>query len=525
MEELGGIWTVLLAGLAGAVIVFLAAYVVYLRQARRDAESKRKAVEKNLAEARETADRMVREALQEAKDIANRENREFDRSQREKNNELQRAEKRIQKREESMDKRQQQLDERENELKGRSERLDREDKRVVEAMQIAEAVLAESKQKLETVACLSMDDARQQLMKALEGEARKAVASDIKTIEEEARRTSDDRARAIIATSIQRLANEFVCDASVSVLTLPSDDMKGRIIGREGRNIRAIEQATGVDLIIDDTPEAVVISCFNPIRREIAKVAIERLIADGRIHPARIDEVVKKVTEEFEAQIREAGERAAFDCGIQGLHSDLIAALGKLKYRTTGLQSVLQHSIETAQIAGIIASELDMNPRLAKRAGLLHDIGKALDEENEGNHAQIGSQLAQRCGESSEVVEAIAKHHAEHIHGSTPICVVLQAANHLSAFRPGARKEFLERSIERLRDMEKTVNAFPEVDHAFVMRAGREIRAMVAPTVLDDDAVTMLARNVARRIRSDSNHQGQVRVTMVRETRVTQVAK
>ena len=520
-----GLWIILGFLFLGAISAFLVGYTIFLRQARVEAESRRLAVEKNLAEAKEMADRMVKQALQEAKELAARENRDFDRTQREKSNELQKAEKRIQKREEGMDKREQQLGDREKELQGKVDKLGRDEKRVVEAMQIAESVLNESRSKLETVAMLSRDQAREELMKSMQDDARKSVASEVKTIEEEARRTADDRARSIISTSIQRLANEFVSDATVSVITLPSDDMKGRIIGREGRNIRAIEQATGVDLIIDDTPEAVIISCFNPMRREIAKTSIERLIADGRIHPARIDEIVHKVQNEFEQLVREAGERAAFEAGVQGLHSELIMALGRLKYRTTGQQSVLQHSIETAQIAGILASELDLNSKLAKRAGLLHDIGRSLDEDVEGNHATAGAQLAQRLGEIPEVVEVIQKHHTEHLHGTNPITVIVQTANQLSSSRPGARKEFLERSIERLRDMEKTVNGFAEVDHAFVIRSGREIRAMVSPNVMDDEALTILVRQVARRIRSDANHQGQVKVTMVRETRVTQVAK
>jgi ribonuclease Y len=301
--------------------------------------------------------------------------------------------------------------------------------------------------------------------------------------------------------------------------------MKGRIIGREGRNIRAIEQSTGVDLIIDDTPEAIIISCFNPIRREIAKVAIERLVQDGRIHPARIDEVVQKVTTEFDQMIREAGERASFECGIEGMTPELVVALGKLKYRTAGGQSVLQHSVETAQIAGVIAAELDLNVRLAKRAGLLHDIGKALDEETEGHHASVGAQFAQKLGEPPEVVEAIAKHHMEYAQSVNPITVVVQIANQLSTYRPGARKDFLEKAIGRLKDMETLVAEIPGVDQAYVIRSGREVRAMVAPTVMEDEAVSVLARSVAKRIRSDLNYPGQVKVTMVREQRVTSIAK
>ena len=311
----------------------------------------------------------------------------------------------------------------------------------------------------------------------------------------------------------------------MSVVSLPTDDMKGRIIGREGRNIRAIEQATGVDLIIDDTPEAVIISCFNPIRREIAKVAIERLVADGRVHPARIDEVVSKVGQEFDVMIREAGERSSFECGVDGLHPEMIVALGKLKFRTAGGQSVLEHSIETSQIAGMIAAELELNVRLAKRAALLHDIGKALDEDTEGHHSAVGAQFAQRLGESPEVVEAIAKHHVEFQQSVGPIAVVVQIANNLSTSRPGARKDYLEKTIGRLKEMESLVTAVQGVDQAFVVKSGKEVRALVSPTVQDDAAVSALARSVAKKIRNDLNFPGQVRVTMVREQRVTQLAK
>lgn len=508
-----------------AVIAFTVVYAIGQRQARRDADIKRADVDKQLAEAHRIADQMVKDALQEAKEIAHRENREFDRVQREKNQELQKAEKRIQKREEALERKSEQLDQREKELEGRSESIKRSEQRTTEALQMAEMLINEARSKMENVACLSKEEARQQLIESLEGEARKAVASQVKEIEDEARRTSEDKAKALVATSVQRIANEFVADVCVSVITLPSDDMKGRIIGREGRNIRAIEQATGVDIIIDDTPEAVLISCFNPIRREIAKVAVERLITDGRIHPARIDEVVRKVTTEFDASMREAGERASFDCGIQGLHDDLVMALGRLKYRTTGQQALLQHSVETSLIAGLMAGELDLNVRMARRAGLLHDIGKSLDEEAEGHHSAVGAKLAERCGEPAEVVEAILKHHANNLHGSSPYAVVVQAANSLSAFRPGARKEFLEKSVQRLRDLEGMVGGYDGVEQAYVIRSGREVRAMVSPKFMDDEAVTILARTVAKRIREEAHSNSPVKVTMIRETRFTEIAK
>lgn len=514
-----------IVGLCTAAIAFLVVYLINVKTTAKEAEAKRAEAEKKLAEARRDADGLVKNALKEAKDIAVREGRDFERVQREKGNELQKAEKRIQKREQTLDQKQKQLEQKEVELKQKAELVELEEKRAAEALRNAELALRDSQEKLESVARMSIEEARSQLLKSLEGEARKAVAHDVKQIEDDARRTAEEKAKGIIATSIQRLANEFVTDACVSVISLPSDDMKGRIIGREGRNIRAIEQATGVDIIIDDTPEAVIISCFNPIRREIAKVAIERLVADGRIHPARIDEVVQKVTNEFNQMVQEAGEKSSFECGIQGLHPELITALGKLKFRTSGQQSILQHSIETAQIAGMMAAELGLDVRLAKRAALLHDIGKSVDEDTEGQHTEVGAALAEKCGERKEVVEAILRHHAENMHGLSMISVVVQAANSISSFRPGARKEFLEKSVGRLREMEDVVQHFDGVDQAFVIKSGREIRAMVSPKIMDDEAVTMLAKSVAKKIRSDLNYPGQVRVTMVRETRVSHFAK
>jgi ribonucrease Y len=511
---------VLLAGLA-----FLSVFLINTKAKARELELLRIESDKRLAEARRDADEMVKSALREAKEIGLRESKDHDKFAREKSAELQKVEKRIQKREETLDKKQQTLDQKELELKRQQELVEREEKRAADALLSAERILKESHEKLESVARLSLDDARELLRQSIESDVRKATAAEIRMIEEDARKTAEDRSRSIIATSIQRLANEFVTDACVSVVSLPTDDMKGRIIGREGRNIRAIEQSTGVDLIIDDTPEAVIISCFNPIRREIAKIAIERLVADGRVHPARIDEVVNKVTQEFDVLIREAGERSSFECGVDGLHPDMIVALGKLKYRTAGGQSVLEHCIETSQIAGMLAAELELNVRVAKRAALLHDIGKALDEETEGHHSQVGAQFAQKHGESAEVVEAIAKHHVEFLQGVGPIAVVVQIANNLSTSRPGARRDYLEKSIGRLRDMESLVSAVQGVDQAFVIKSGKEVRALVSPAVQDDAAVAALARSVAKKIRNDLNFPGQVRVTMVREQRVTQLAK
>lgn len=524
---MGIVEIILLVGvvIAVAALAFLGVHAINMRALAKELKLKHEDAEKRIGEARKQADELVKKALREAKDLALNEGRDFERLQKEKNLEIKKFEERIQKREEAIEKKSKLLEQKETEIKIKEDFLAKEVVKVKENLEKTENNLEESKHRLESVAKLSLEEAREQLKKSIEVEVRKAASGEIRAAEDEARKVAEDRARGIIATAIQRLANEFVTDSTVSVISLPSDDMKGRIIGREGRNIRTIEQATGVDLIIDDTPEAIIISCFNPVRREIAKTAIERLVADGRIHPARIEEVVQKARSEFDQMIKEAGEHSSFDSGITGLHPEVVIALGKLKYMATGGQSVLQHSIETAQIAGIIAGELNLNIRLAKRAALLHDIGKSLDEEIEGNHSQVGAQFLQKHGEDPEVVEAAAKHHQEYLHGVGPIAVVVQAANVLSNFRPGARKEFIEKSISRLQDMESTVLNFEGVELAYVIRSGREVRALVKPTVFDDEAVTLLAKSVAKKLREDLNQSGNIKVTLIREQRATHLAK
>lgn len=512
-------------GVISAVSIFLIVYLVSIKAQAKELEKKRIEAERRLKEARRDAEGMVKEALKDAKRVAVKESRDFEKTQKEKNSELARLEKRFQKREEQLERKAKQLEEKEAELKRQIEAVAREEERANQALKRAENSLKESQQKLENAAGLSLDEARDLLKESILSEVRQETANEVRQIEEEARKSNEERARSIIATSIQRMTNEFVADACVTVVSLPSDDMKGRIIGREGRNIRAIEQATGVDLIIDDTPEAVILSCFNPIRREIAKVAIERLVADGRVHPARIDEIVAKVKKEFDAIMQETGEKSSFEVGLEGLHPELVKYLGSFRFMTTGSQSVLQHSIETAQIAGIMAAELDLNVRSAKRAGLLHDIGKALDESAEGSHAEVGASLLKKLGESADVIEAVRKHHATDLHGANPLAVVVQAANTLSGFRPGARKEFLEKAIGRMKDMESAVCDVQGIEQAYVIKSGREVRALVSPTVFDDASVATLTKSVARKIREDLRYPGAVKVTMIREQRATQFAK
>jgi ribonuclease Y len=367
-------------------------------------------------------------------------------------------------------------------------------------------------------------EAKDVLIRSIEGEARHEAAVLVKKLESEAREMADRKAKEIISVSIQRYAGDYVAEKTVSVVNLPNEEMKGRIIGREGRNIRTLEAATGVDLIIDDTPEAVILSGFNPVRREVARMSLERLISDGRIHPARIEEIVEKVSTEVETSIREAGEQAAFDVGVHGIHPELIKLVGKLKYRTSYAQNVLQHAREVASLAGIMAAELGLNEKQAKRAGLLHDIGKAVDHEVEGPHALIGADLAKKYGESHGIVHAIAAHH-EDVVTEDILAVLVQAADALSGARPGARKELLETYVKRLEDLEKIANAFKGVSKSYAIQAGRELRIIAESSLVSDADVVLLSRDIAKRIESDLTYPGQIKVTVIREIRAVDYAK
>jgi ribonuclease Y len=358
----------------------------------------------------------------------------------------------------------------------------------------------------------------------MEGEAKRDAAVLLRKIEEETKRNAEKLSREVIAYAVQRFAGDFVTENTVSVVSLPNDEMKGRIIGREGRNIRAIEAATGIDLIIDDTPEAVVLSSFDPVRREVAKISLERLISDGRIHPGRIEDIVKKVKQEVDTVIRETGERASFDVGVHDIHPEIINLLGKLRYRTSFSQNVLQHSIEVAHLTGIMASELGMNVREAKRAGLLHDIGKAIDHKVEGPHAQIGANYAKRYGEPEKIIQAIATHHDDG-RSNTLLGVLVQAADTLSAARPGARREMLETYVKRLEELEGIANSFDGVDKSYAIQAGREIRILVENDKISDNEAVVLCRDIIKKIESDLTYPGQIKVTVIRETRVSDFAK
>lgn len=481
-------------------------------------------VAKILGDARKEADNLRKEAVIQAKDAVLQAKDEWEKEARELRREIQAQEKRLLQKEENLDRKAAQVDSREEEQFKRERALTEQEEGLRNREKEIEGLVQEQRAKLEQLSGLSSEEAKQQLMTAMESEARHDCAKRIKQIEDEARETADKKAKEILALAIQRYAGDYVAEKAVSVVPLPNDEMKGRIIGREGRNIRAIEAATGIDLIIDDTPEAVIISGFNPVRREVARLALERLIADGRIHPARIEELVNKAQQEVDDAIREAGEQATFDVGVHGIHPEIIKLLGRLRYRTSYGQNVLQHSLEVAFLCGIMASELGINVKQAKRAGLLHDIGKAVDHEIEGSHAVIGADLARKYGESPKIVHALAAHHEDE-KPETILAVLTQAADALSGARPGARREMLETYVKRLADLERIGTAFPGCTSCFAIQAGREIRVMVASEDVSDAQAHVLARDIAKKIEDEMTYPGQIKVNVIRETRAIEYAK
>jgi len=477
-----------------------------------------------IEEAKKEAGVLKKEAQIQAKDVILQAKGEAEKEIRERRREIQQHEKRLQNREEVLEKRSESLEVRENEQTRRDQQLkSKEETLQQKEQQFAELIEATRKQ-LEQVATMTRDEAKQRLMDQMVKEARHDAARRIMQIEEEAREEAERRAKKVISIAVERLSGEFVAERTASVIHLPSDDMKGRIIGREGRNIRAIEAATGVDIIIDDTPEAVLISSHSPIRREIARVALERLIADGRIHPSRIEEAVKKAEQEVEESVREAGQRAVLELGVHGIHPEIIKLIGMLKYRYSYGQNVLMHSIETAYICGIMAAELGLNEKQARRAGLLHDIGKAVSHEIEGSHAIIGGEVARKYGESAKIVNAIAAHHEE-VRAETILAPLVDAADALSGARPGARREVLESYVRRLEELEEISNSFTGVEKSFAVQAGREVRIIVNPGSVSDSEANLLAREVAKRIENQMTYPGQIKVTVIRETRATEFAR
>jgi ribonuclease Y len=485
--------------------------------------SAEEAAKRQIEEAEKKAEILKKEVLLQAKDKFYQEKANFEKETMEKRQELQNLEKRLIQRESHLDKKIELLDTKETDITRREKTLTQQEKTVQEQEKKVAALLEKQRIQLESIAKMSSEEAKRLLLESMENEARHEAAKKIKRIEEEAKELADKKSKEIISLAVQRYAGEYVAERTVSVVSLPNEEMKGRIIGREGRNIRALEAATGIDLIIDDTPEAVILSGFNPVRREIARIALERLVSDGRIHPARIEEIVQKVEQEVETSIREAGEQATFDVGVHGMHPELIK-LGRLKYRTSFAQNVYQHSLEVAFLCGVMASELGINVKQAKRAGLLHDIGKAVDHEVEGSHAKIGADLAKKYGESPAIVSAIASHHEEEKPDSI-LDILVEAADALSGARPGARREMLETYVKRLEDLEKIAQSFLGVEKSYAIQAGREIRIMVQPDRLSDEDSVILCRDIARKIEKEMTYPGQIKVTVIRETRSVDIAK
>jgi ribonuclease Y len=470
-----------------------------------------------LDDAQHRAEEKKKETILAAKEEVLRLRTELDRETRERRNEVQRAERRATQREEAYEKKLDNLDKREDALNGKTADIQR-------AEDQANALLRKQQGELERIAGMTQDEAQQFLVSRIQKEAYHDAAVMVRDIESKAREEAEKKARNIIALSIQKCAADHVAETTVSVVTLPNDDMKGRIIGREGRNIRALETATGVDLIIDDTPEAVIVSAFDPVRREIARIALEKLILDGRIHPARIEEMVEKAKKEVENQIREAGEQAVFETGLHSIHHELVKLLGRMRYRTSYGQNVLKHSIEVSHLAGMMAAELGADITLAKRAGLLHDIGKAVDHEVEGTHVSLGGDLARKYKESAEVIHCILAHHND-VEPTTIEAVLVQAADAISAARPGARRESLENYIKRLEKLEEISNSFSGVEKCFAIQSGREVRIMVKPDDVNDAGTLVLAREIAKKIEKEMDYPGQIKVNVIRETRSIDYAK
>ncbi len=490
---------------------------------------------KTLDEAKHTSTQLVEKAEKdsqvirqnaevEAKETMIAQLKELDAETRKRHSELQRIEDRLLKREEMLEDKQKLFEKRERTYNHKLKELSNRQKNIDKLEKKRQDVIREQEAELTRISGMSSQQAKEIIIHRMEDEARKDAAAQIKKIIDDATDQADMKAKEIVATAIQRIASDFVSETTVSVVNLPSDEMKGRIIGREGRNIRALEAATGVDLIIDDTPEAVIVSAHDPIRREIAATALKNLISDGRIHPARIEEVVEKTQKEIEKSIREAGEQLAFEVGVQGLKPELIRLLGRLKYRTSYGQNVLQHSREVAFISGMMASELGVNVKLAKRAGLLHDIGKAIDHEVEGSHAIIGADIAQKFNEPREVVRAMAAHHGDEP-PSTIEAILIQAADALSAARPGARREILETYLKRLEKLEEISTSFKGVEKSFAVQAGREIRIIFTPEDVSDSQMALMARDIAKRIEQELEYPGEIKVTAIRESRSVEYAR
>lgn len=509
----------------GALIAGTAAgYYAARFMDKRRIESARNNADEIVKNAQKEAETIKKEALLQAKDQLFQARTDLESEIKERRNELSIREARLLKKDENLERKASQLEGKENSLIKHEREIEVGHKRVKDKEREADNLVKKQQDKLEFIAGLSSTEAREMILKKAEDETRIESGRIIRQIEEETHSQADKKAKEIISTAIGRYAADYIAERTVSVVNLPNEEMKGRIIGREGRNIRAIEAATGIDLIIDDTPEAVILSGYNSVRREVARLALERLVNDGRIHPARIEEVVKKVSQEMEEAIVEAGEQASFDVGVHGINPELLKLLGKLKYRTSFAQNVYQHSIEVAFLCGIMAAELGLNQKKAKRAGLLHDIGKAIDHEVEGAHAVIGADIARRYGESPLIVNAIASHHGDE-DPTNPIAVLVQAADTLSAARPGSRREMLENYVKRLEDLERIADSFKGVSKSFAIQAGREIRIIVENVNIKDEGLTLLARDIRKKIEKELSYPGQIKIVVIRESRAIDYAR
>ncbi len=510
--------------LAGVAIGAAAGYILH-----KTIESKRLGDAKDLAErildeARKEAQASKKESLLQAQDEIYNQKKELETEYKERERQLKSKEGKLAEKEERLEGKLEKLAQKEISVIDLEKKLTKQERQLVDREEALVQREAEQATKLEEISGLTQEEARARLLQEIEDKTRHEAGKMIRTIEMEAKEIADKKAKEILALAIQRYSGDYVAEQTVTAVSLPSEDMKGRIIGREGRNIRALEAATGVDLIIDDTPETVILSAYSPLRREIAKQALERLITDGRIHPARIEDIVKKVEQEMEVKLREIGEQATFDVGVHGIHSDLIRLLGQLHYRTSFSQNVLQHSLEVASLCGIMAAELGLDEKRAKRAGLLHDIGKAVDHEIEGPHAIIGADLAKKYSETKEIVHAIAAHH-EDVPPKSIMAVLVQAADSLSGARPGARKELLENYVKRLEDLENVAKDVEGVSKAFAIQAGREIRVMVDADRVTDDNTYLLCKDIAHKIEENLTYPGQIKVTVIREKRAVEYAK
>lgn len=510
-------WIWVLIAVAAAGVGVLIGYKYRKNVAEAKVAKAEDAVKQLYEEAQRKAEDIRKEKLLEAKEEVLKIRSEAEKENRDRRAELQRSERRIFQREESLEKKIEAVESREQTLNSRAAKIDEQEKEIAE-------IHAKEQEELERISGLTAEAAKEILLANVEQEARHDAALLLRDIEQKTKEEAEKKARNIITLAIQRCAADSVSEATVSSVPLPNDEMKGRIIGREGRNIRALETATGVDLIIDDTPEAVILSSFDPVRREIARIALEKLIMDGRIHPARIEEMVEKAKKEVDNQIREAGEAAVLEVGVHGVHHEIIRYLGRMKYRTSYGQNVLQHSIAVAELAGIMAAEIGANVALAKRAGLLHDLGKSIDHEVEGSHTQIGADLAKKYRENNQVIHCILAHHND-IEPQTVEAILVQAADAISAARPGARRETLEAYIKRLEKLEEIANSFDGVDTSYAIQAGREVRIIVKPEKVSDADTVLLARDIARRIENEMEYPGQIKVNVIRETRTVDVAK